>query len=184
LVLAGCSQPPEETIDQARTALRAAEDAGAAQYAPDALRDARGARDQLDAELEAQSGKFFLFRNYRTAEDLAGQVIAAADRARSETESRKERLRAEVNAALADLGNLLQSARNQLAALPPTVGVNRTTLRSRLDAAEQQMSEAQNDRDAGRFDNAMASASRARENITSVLREIERVTPRAPSRKR
>jgi hypothetical protein len=184
LVLGGCAKPPESTIEEARTALQAAEDAGAAQYAPEALSRARDSRDQMDTELEAQSGKFVLLRSYRNARSLAEEVIAAANQARSDAEGRKDRLRAEISNSIADLSNRLRSARDQLAALSATAPVNKTALRSRLDTAEQQIAQAQNDIDAERFDGAMATASRARENITGVLRDIERVSVRAPSRKR
>jgi hypothetical protein len=183
LIMTGCGKPPETLVQQATAALQAAQEAGAPKYAPDAWAAAQQAMDKLKAELAAQAKKFSLFRNYGQARALAEAALKAADRANSEATTQKK-LGGDAETAVAEARRLLQSARNRLAALPRTRGLDAAGWRATLDSAGRQLDRAQADLTAGRFDNALAAASQARGAVSKVLTAIEKATGRPASKKR
>jgi hypothetical protein len=183
LIMAGCAKPPENLLLRATAALQAAQNAGAAKYAPDAWATAQQALDKLKAELAAQAKKFSLFRSYAQARALGEAALKAADRARDEALAQKK-LAGDAQTAVVELRRLLQSARSQLAALPRTSRLDVAGLRTMLDGASRQLDRAQTDLTAGRFDEAMATASQARGTVAKVLTTIEKATGRPASKKR
>jgi hypothetical protein len=184
LLVTACGKPPETQIQESREAYRAAEEAGAPKYAAEAWNRARQAMEALDAELEAQNGKFSLFRSYRKAAELAEQLATAAKEAGAETTRRTSELRNELSGMIADLKSLLQTARTRLASLPRGAAVDAAALRARLSSAGERIDQAQRSLDAGRYDEAMARAGDARETIRTVLRAVDSAAPPAPSKKR
>ena len=184
LLATSCAKSPDAQIQQAGTALAAAEAAGAQKYAPDAWNRAKQAMERLNAELSAQDQKFRLLRNFKTAGTLAEEAMNAANQAKAEADKKKAQLRADITKMIADVKNSLQSARTQLSGLPRTATVNTANLRSRLDAAEGLLDKAQSEMVAERFDSAMASAGGARDSVVGVLRAIEQAAPRPAVKKR
>ena len=184
VLFSSCLRIPEEQIQQAGTALEAAEAAGARTYAPDAWSRARQAMERLNAELSVQDEKFRLFRNFKTARTLADEAVTAADQAKAEAENRKAQLRAEITKMIADVKGSLQSARSRLSGLTATAAISTASLRSTLDEAGRLVDRAQSELDGQRLDSAMASASEARDRIAEVLRVIERAAPQPAVKKR
>lgn len=184
LVVVSCAKPPESDIQQAREAVQVAQDAGAPTYATDSWNRTREAEDALEAELEAQGGKFSLFRSYRKAAELAQELAAAARQAGTEATRRTAEMRSDLTATIAELRGLLQTARNRLAAVPATVRLDRAGLQARLRSAAERIDRAQRDLEAGGFDAAMAATAEARESLRTVLRTIDTAVPPAPTRKR
>jgi len=184
LAIAACGKPPEARIQESQDALRTAEQAGAPKYAPEAWTRALEARQALDAELEAQNGKLGLFRNYNKAGRLAEQLAEAASEAAAAATRRTAELRTELSGTIGELRSLLQSARSRLAALPRTAAVNVAALRARLSSANERIDQAQRALDGSIYDEAMARSSEARDLIREVLRSVETVTPKTPSKKR
>jgi len=183
LFAAACAKPPDPLVQQAESALQAAQDSGAPKYAPDAWSQAQQAMDQLKAELAAQKKAFSLFRSYASARTLAEAALKAAQKAESEALAGKK-LADDAAAAVADLRRLLRSARDRLAALPRTIKLDTASLKAMLDSAGRQLDQAQADLSAGRFDGALATAAQARGTVTRVLTEIEKATGRPASKKR
>ncbi len=183
LIMTGCAKPPENLLLQATAALQAAQNAGAARYAPDAWAAAQRALDEFKAELAAQAKKFSLFRSYGKARSLGEAALKAADRARDEALAQKK-LAGDAQTAVAELRRLLQSARNRLAALPRTRGLDAAELRTMLDSAGRQLDRAQADLNAGRYDEALATASQARGTVAKVMTTIEKATGGPASKKR
>ncbi len=184
LIAAGCARPPETQIQQATAAYQAAEAAGAPKYAPDTWSRARQAMDRLKAELDTQGRKSAILRSYGRARALAEETIRVAKQAAAEAGTRIEQLAGDVTAAIAEVRSMLQTAQNRLSTLPRIRGLDPAALRAQLGAAGQQLEQAEADRNAGRFDEALASASQARDTITEVLRAIERAVERPAARKR
>ena len=113
ILAGGCAQPPTELADAAKARLDAVA-AEAATYAPDAYEAAAESAAQLDAELEAQAGRFGPLRSYDRAEELVASVESAADRVSQAIVAGKERLQAEANGAIADGRRALEAARGVL----------------------------------------------------------------------
>lgn len=184
LALVGCGKAPDAQVKQATAALQAAEDAGAPRYAPDAWNQAKQAVDQMKAAVDAQAKRFSLFRSYGKAGRLAADALRLSQQALSQAEARKGELAAEVKGAIADLNAQLDAARKRLAGLPRVRGLDPGALRSELNAAGGMLVQAQTKLADEEFDSALATAAKAREAITKVLRTIERATggPASPKR--
>jgi hypothetical protein len=183
-ILVGCGKAPDAQMQQATSALQAAEAAGAPQYAPEAWNRAKEAVDRMKAELEAQGRRFSLFRNYGKVKTLAEQATRLSEQALADANSRKTQLRGEVTALLAELDASLESARAQLARVPRSRGLDTASLRSSLNSAGRQLDQARSNLAAGALDSAMAVAAQARNAINGVLRAIEKATGLPASKKR
>ncbi len=183
-ILAGCSKAPDAQVKQATNALQTAETAGAPQYAPDSWNRAKQAVDRMNAELQAQSRRLSLFRNYGKVKTLAQEAIRLSEQALADANSRKTQLRAEVTTELAQLDASLASARSQLARVPRSKGLDAASMRSSLNAAGRQLDQARSRLAAGALDSAMAVAAEARDAINRVLRAIEKATGLPASKKR
>jgi hypothetical protein len=184
LLLVSCTKPLEEKIQQAESALEAAEAAGARIYAPDDWMRANEAMEKMKAELSVQEQKFRLFRNFNTAGALAMEAVDAAGQAKAEAERKKTQLRSDVTGMIAEVRSSLRSAHIQLSNLSATAAVTAASMKSKLVEAEGLLDKAQSELGADRFDSAMASAGDARDRIVEVLRAIERAAPRPAVRKR
>ncbi len=55
LLLAGCATAPVQEMSDARQAIQAAEEAGAAEYAPEALQDARRLLTSAERKLQREA---------------------------------------------------------------------------------------------------------------------------------
>ena len=183
LVLNSCARPPEDQVQQANSALQGAESEGASQYAPEAWNRAKQASENLSKELQLQSSRFSLFRNFRKAGTLAEEARGAADRAGTEAVQKKAALRDDIAKAITELGSLLQSVRNKLTSVVGTPGLNAAALRSRLDSAGRGLDQARSELDSEGFENAATAAEAARGEITAVLRMIDQAVQPA-SKKR
>lgn len=184
LALVGCGKAPDAQVKQVTAALQAAEDAGAPQYAADAWNRAKQAADQVKAAVAAQAKRFSLFRNYGKATRMAADALRLAQQALSEANANKDQLAGEVKGAIADLNAQLDSARKRLSSLPRIRGLDAAALRSQLNAAGGMLVQAQTRLADEQYDSALATAAKAREAITNVLRVIERATGGSTSKKR
>lgn len=122
LILAGCAQRPEAEVTAATQAIASARDSGAAEYAPQALAAAEEANTRLQAELQAQDGKFFLTRSYGNAKTMTEEVKAASQRAADEAVANKQKAREEATALIAEARTLIDEVRVLLANAPKGKG--------------------------------------------------------------
>ena len=183
-VIAGCGKPPDAQLQQAAKDLQAAQEAGAAQYAPEAWNRATAAAERMKAEQASQDRRFGLFRSYRQVRTLAAEVSRLAGQALAEANSKKTQLRGELAAMIDELDASMQSARRQLSAVPRSKGLDIASLRSSLGAAGRQLDQARSNLGSGAYDSGLAAAARAREAINGVFRAIERATGLPASKKR
>ncbi len=82
-VFAGCEDPPRLLLENARQALRLAEEAGALRYSPVIYRDAEQLTYNGWMEMARQNGKFGLFRDYENADSILAMAFRRANEARS-----------------------------------------------------------------------------------------------------
>jgi hypothetical protein len=184
LLGAGCGKPPEAQFEQATAALKAAEAAGAPEYAPDAWGRAKQAVERVRTELDSQGRRFTLFRNYGKVRTLAAEAVRLAEQALTDANAKKTQLRGEVTAMIAEIDASLQAARSQLSRFSRTRGLDAASLRTTLNDAGRQLDRARADLAAGAFDRAMQVAAQARDGITRVFKAIEKATGVPASRKR
>lgn len=95
---AACSEPPKTEVDAVKATLDEAAVAGAREFAVESFKAAEDARATLDAELQAQEGKWF--PSYTRAAELAAAAKTAADKAVGDATAGKEKARADATAAI------------------------------------------------------------------------------------
>jgi TonB family protein len=116
IIVTGCSAPPNADVDAAKTAVDKAATGGADRYAPESLQSAQAARAALDAELNAQQGKWV--KSYDKAKELAVAARAAGDKAAADAVAAKAKADAVAAKARADAA----AARARAKVAPVRVG--------------------------------------------------------------
>jgi len=162
-----CAQPPKAEADAARAAVAAAQgDPDIVAYSPDTLRQAT---DDL-----AQMEQFLKDRRYPEAKAAANQAASLADSARQEVAGAKLKVKN-------DATDLISGAKQQLAALLPTLSaakrVKHTTLDfaalgTELAAAQAKLSDADAALAAGRFIDARDGATAVKAAFSDIEKRI------------
>lgn len=82
-------QPPVAEINKARKALAKAKNYHAGKFAAESLREAQKLFDKAMTEWNMQNEKFFAFRNFAQAKELANQAVELGNRAQNEAAAAK-----------------------------------------------------------------------------------------------
>ena len=174
-LLLGCAKVPEQEVDAARQALESARQAGAADYAPDALRRAEDAVAQLDAELEAQEKKFALTRSYDKATELATNARSSAEKAVNDAVTGKDQARTEAETLIGEARTALDQAKSLLASAPAGKGtqVDIQALQADLTEVERAIGEADRAYQEGRFHESRVKAETAKSSAMRVQADVE-----------
>lgn len=153
LALSGCGKAPEEEIQKANVAFDAAKAAEAEQYAPQSYRAALDTLNAAMAAKQEQDSKFALFRGYGKAKALYIETEAMANKAASDAQAEKERVKALVADMLVQAKAALDSASAALAKAPRGKGskADIELMKSDLAAAQAGYDDAQRSFDAGKY---------------------------------
>jgi hypothetical protein len=175
VVMVGCAKPPEESIQAVGAAIEAAQQAGAADYAPDSLKAAEDAKAQLDAELKTQQDKFALFRSYQKATELANAAKAAGEKAAGDAKTRKEQVKQEAQTLINEAKTDLTAAQEMLKKAPRGKGTQQDikALEGDLQGVASSLTEAESAFTAERYLDAKAKAEAAKSTIGNVKTQIE-----------
>jgi hypothetical protein len=111
VIAVGCAKPPQQEIDAAKAALKAAGDAEAPTYAANEWKAANDAQSAVNAELEAQQAKFALFRSYTKAKQLIADAQNAANAAKQAGIAGKEKAKNEAQAAITAAKGAVEQAK-------------------------------------------------------------------------
>lgn len=109
-LIAGCSKPPEAEMAAATQGLDAARAAEAEQYASASYRTAMDSLNAAAAEKTTQDGKFALFRSYGKSKEMYVRAKALADKAVTDANAEKERVKAEVMGMMANVKTAIDEA--------------------------------------------------------------------------
>jgi len=120
--LTGCSKEPAPEIQAARDAVMEAEKAAANEYAPETYAQAQEQMNALTAEIEAQDGKFALFRSYDKAKEMAASTQETAARAATEAQVGKKAAMDEAMVAIQEARDALQAALTEIESAPAGKG--------------------------------------------------------------
>lgn len=174
-VAVACAKPPQAEINAAQTALQSARAADAAEYAPEALTVAEDAAAALDAEIQAQQGKFALFRSYDEAKTKAAAAVQSAQTAAENASAAKEQARVDAANLIAQVTAQLSETSDMLAAAPTGKGTatDIAALKVDLQTAGTTLQEAEAAQTAGDYKEAQAKATAAMNSITSVRQAVE-----------
>ena len=175
LLLAGCSQPPTQQIDAAKSSMDLARTARAADYAPGAWTEATDIESQLDAELKVQADKSSLFRSYDQSKKLATDLKAAADKAAQDASTGKETAKHEAEALMIKAREARDKADKALTTAPRGKGTEAdlASLKSDNTATDATLDEMQKAFDAGEYLTAKAKAEAVISTCDEVVKQIE-----------
>ena len=137
-ILMACAEKPIQGTDSALQALQAAKQAGAEKYAPESLRVAEDEYQKAQEEIAAQDDSFVMTRNYDTANAILVNVVADAEKAKTEAIASRQLVKTEAEGAVVLAKTSLEEAKNQLAQAPTGKGTQADlqALRGDLQAAE------------------------------------------------
>jgi hypothetical protein len=127
LAMVGCGKAPEMEMQDAESAMAAAQNAGAEQYAPDAFRMAKDTLNAAMAAKQEQDSKFALFRSYGDSKEMFVRAKAMTDQAVAQAEQEKERVKQEV-AGLLEQGRVAMDSANAALAKAPKGKDNKAEL--------------------------------------------------------
>ena len=97
----GCEDVPQQEIDAAKAALAAAQKAEADKYAPDLYNAAKQALDKAMAAFQEEESS--MFSGYDEVKNLLAAAKEAADKAAGAVAAKKEEVKQEVEASLAQI---------------------------------------------------------------------------------
>jgi hypothetical protein len=178
LVLAGCAKPPTAEMEAAETALTQAEnDADAVAFGESSLVRARDAAARMRTEARA--------KRYDAAKTAAAEVVAAADRAKSDGRTGAARARDEAAALVSTLQSALSETENSLTTAKsiPNVELDFPTLTRDLAGARTQVEQTEASVNANRPREALDRGRAARSALGDIQTRIADGV-RAASRKK
>ena len=178
LALAGCSEPPQKEIDEARSAIAAAQAAGAETYASD---EYAGATATL-AKSQASVGE----RDYRQALSYAIDARQRAIEASKLVPEGRARAKAAADAELkktidsvAHLESVLRAAEKDRATAQEL-----RAPRGALGAAQTAVQEARTALDARKYAEASVRLRGVRENVDAAAKTVASIPPHPKSQRR
>jgi hypothetical protein len=173
VAVGACGSAPTADIEAAKAAAASAASAGARDYAPESLKAAEDAQAALDAELQAQEGKWF--KSYDKAKELAAAVKTASDKAAADAAAGKEKAAAAVAQAITDAKAALAEAQGLLEKAPKGKGsaADLAAMKTDLDNAVNTIAEAETAAGSGKYVDATAKAEAAKNAATSVKTAVE-----------
>ncbi len=185
-MLGGCSKEPVLAIQDAEASLSKLQAAGAAEYAPQALSDAQNAMATMKAEVEAQKGKFVLFRSFKNAEAMALTAKQTAEAGVVTTETNKAAAKAEAENSLAAARAALTEAQGLVAKAPVGKGseLDIKMLQSDLMGVEQSLADADGTLAAGRFKEANTKAQAAMNAANTIAADVNNAIALKASKKK
>lgn len=184
LLLAACQKPPQAELDAARAAAAQADTGDGAKYAPTQLAEARQALQAAEAEVEAQNGKFALFRKYDRAKELIRHAESTAQAAGEAAASAKAEARSQARSALDGARQSLEGVRAQLTALggcrrqPKGFRADLEALSARVAALDGELATAEQSFTAEDYQGAKAAADSIAERVAPLAADLTQAKAR------
>lgn len=172
----GCASEPKSEIDAANSALEAARQAEAEDYAPEAMQIAEDAHAEMETELARQKEQFALGRSYDKARELATETQKASVEAADAARESKLQAGQDATTLLAQLRASLGETRAMLDNAPQGKGsaADLAALRGDLGAVDVAVTDIEQAISAERFLDALRKGEAALENTNQTRAEIER----------
>jgi hypothetical protein len=114
LGLASCAKPPEAEMSAAQASIDQAKQKEAVEYAANELRAAEDSLSAAKSEVDRQTAKFALFRNYKVAKAKALAADQAGKAAADAAVKNKELARQDAEKSLADAQQAIANVRTML----------------------------------------------------------------------
>ena len=175
LFVVGCSKAPEADMQAADVVMQAAMTAEAEQYVPQSYNMALDTLNAAKAAKEEQDSKFALFRSYGKSKEMFIAAKALFEKATTDAQAEKERVRVQVMDMMAKAQTMLDSAVVALEKAPRGKGskADIELIKNDLESVKIGFAEAKADFDLGKFLAARAKFEAVMGKTQGVMNEIE-----------
>jgi hypothetical protein len=177
-MLISCGKIPQAEIDEANTAIEAAEASGAALYVPDAFAAVQDSMKSILEGIEVEKSK--LFRNYGAEKEALLGITTMAAEVKAKSETRQEELKAEIQTTMTNVLALVEENKQLLAKAPRgkegTAAL--TAIKTDITGIETAVAEAKTMLESGELLGTMDKLNVAQEKATSINAELKEVIDR------
>lgn len=180
LLVVGCSKAPEMEMNNATTAMQAAQTSEAEQYAPDAYKMAQDTLAAANAAKTEQDSKFALFRSYGKSKEMFAAAQTLADKAKADADTEKERVRQEVTGMITETQAAIDAATAALAKAPRGKGskADIEMIKNDLASVTTAFDQAKADFDSGKYLVAKTKLEAVKAKAESITNEIQTAAAR------
>ncbi len=175
LMSTSCSKLPQTEIDAANQAVELAKEAGADLYVHESFVALRDSLNAVMVGIEEKESK--LFKNYSDAKESLAGVVLYAGEVSQQSVARKEELKQEVTATIAEVKALVEAGR-QLVLQAPRGKEGASALvaiKAEIDAIEASLTEVEQSFAADDIIGSLNKANAAKEKATSINEELTTV---------
>jgi len=185
LMFSGCGSAPTADISATKKALTAVQTDDVRADAPESLKAAEDELSKALAAVQAEDGKFFLSRDYGKASETLKSAKSLADKARADAETNRVNVKADAEAALAELPPLIDEAKRTLAKAPrgKDTRADLEAMQGDLKLAEEALNEANQAMTQAKYMDALTKANSAKEKASAVVEQVNKAMAKARGRR-
>jgi len=185
LLFAGCASAPTAEIDATKAALAAVRTDDVQNYAPESLKAAEDELSKALAEVQSQDGKFALSRDYKQASAMLKSAKDLAEKARNEAQANKIKAKADADAVLTALPQIVDEAKKALAKAPKgkDTRADLEAMQNDLKTAEETVAEANQAMSQERYKDALIKGNSARQKASAVIEQVKQAQEKIKGRR-
>ena len=184
-LFAGCSSAPTVEIDAAKAAIKNAQTEETRAYAPESLKAAEDGLSKALAEVQTQDSKFSLSRDYKQASALLKSAKNLAEKAKDDALAGKAKAKADAEATIAALPQVLEDAKKALAKAPrgKDTKADLEAMQNDLKLAQEELSGANTAMAEAKYSDALAKASSAKTKASAIIDQVKKAQEKAKGRR-
>lgn len=173
LMIAGCSDPPQQLMDEAKSALDAAKNAGADRYVPDLYNAAKRMLDDALALVEKEKEGWF--SNYDEAINQLNAAKEAANKATEAVAAKKEEVKTAVENMLQEIPAAVEKAKDLWKKAPRGKGTREALqmIKNDIEKTEASVSEVNSALESGDYLMAQDKAQAIMKKLQSLQSELQ-----------
>jgi hypothetical protein len=173
LMIAGCADPPQQLIDEAKAALDAAKQAQADRYVPDLYNAAKKMLDDALAAVEEEKGA--MFSNYDDIISQLNAAMEAANKAKNAVAAKKEEVKGAVESVLQQIPTEVEKAKKLWRKAPRGKGTRDALqmIQNDIEAAEASVADVNAALESGDYLAAQQKAKALAQKLQSIQSELQ-----------
>ncbi len=185
LVFSGCASAPTEEINASKAALTGAQIDDVRTYASESLKAAEDEMSKALAEVQVQDNKFALSRDYQQASQMLKSAKDLAEKAVNDAQANKAKTKADAEAVIAALPQMLDEAKQALAKAPrgKDTRADIEAMQNDLKLAEEDSAEASQAMSQEKYMDALAKANSAKEKASAITSQVQQAIEKMRGRR-
>jgi hypothetical protein len=185
LMLSACASAPTAEINACKAAVAAARTDDVQTYAPDSLKAAEDELSKALAEIQTQDAKFALSRDYKQSTEALKSAVSLAEKAANDAKINKEKAKADAQATITALPQLLDEAKKTLAKAPKgkDTKADLEAMQNDLKIAEESLNEANTAMTQEKYLEAVTKANSAKEKASAVVEQVKTALEKVKGRR-